>query len=89
MAKPMLTRVTFTPAEWELVDREINAERWGGFQRVIAGILQKTNRTTRTVDLKPKEVEACARMAGYMTGGGYQDRYGAIVSAVRRGVSVE
>lgn len=86
--KPTLLQVTFTPAELAEVDKPITAERWGGFQRVIAGILQKTNRATRTVVLKPKEIEACERMAGYVSGGGYEDRYAAIVSAVGRGVPV-
>jgi len=77
-------RVTFTPAEWDKVGREVNGRRFGGAQRLLARILQKTNRETLSVELSPKEQTTCRQYSAYRGGGGFEQRFACIVDAIER-----
>lgn len=83
MAAPVVIVAVLTDDEWTVLDRPVNG-RAGGHQYLLRRILQRANRELRRVTLLPQDLEKVERYAAKYGDGGYQDRFWAVLSAVRR-----
>jgi hypothetical protein len=73
----------FTADEWQILNRPIVAKQDGGFQSLLRRLMAGAQ--TMTLTIEDADLQRCYRY-GYDTqsGGGYEDRFKAIVRAALR-----
>ena len=74
--------LTLTPDEYEKVTRAVNGT--GGHQRLMRTVLERLDHKQKTLDLSPAQLGRVRTYAKAYGGGGYQDRFKAILAAAER-----